>query len=56
MGNRRLQFCVGGDYRCAVDRPVRWGGQRVFGDARSEEICAGWLPQDGLFGWNGSAV
>jgi hypothetical protein len=22
-------------------------------DARSSLICAGWLPQDGLFDWNG---
>jgi hypothetical protein len=25
----------------------------VFSDARSSLICAGWLPQDGLFDWNG---
>src|SRR4029453_9390230 len=25
----------------------------VLSDARSSLICAGWLPQDGLFDWNG---
>jgi hypothetical protein len=26
------------------------------GDARSRLICAGWLPQEELFGWNGITV
>jgi hypothetical protein len=41
------------------DRPVSsWRlllGQRVRCDARSRLICAGWLPQDGLFGGAASA-
>ena len=28
-------------------------GFGVLSDARSSLICAGWLPQDGLFDWNG---
>ena len=27
------------------------GGERVGIDALSSLICAGWLPQDGRFGW-----
>jgi hypothetical protein len=30
-------------------------GQRV-GRRAVRLICAGWLPQDGLFGWNASAA
>jgi len=27
------------------------GGQRVNGDGAVRLICAGWLPQDEVFGW-----
>jgi hypothetical protein len=30
-------------------------GERVVGDARVRLICAGWVPQDGVFGWSGTA-
>jgi len=34
-----------------LDQAVTNGRERVFGDARVRLIFAGWLPQDGLFGW-----
>jgi hypothetical protein len=53
-GNGVRGGCSGRRFRCSPG--VRAGRERVVGRRAVRLICAGWLPQDGLFGWSGPLV
>ena len=53
MSGPKASSCLGPLFRIrAWPRPVGW---RVVTDGAVRLICAGWLPQDEVFGWRGAA-